>query len=84
MALDLKAELEAVLDGRCGADGPSQSCRVRDVRSAPVVDMSPAAIERRLAEVGALYPLMLSLRAAAVESTSDAVQGVARPSAPTG
>ena len=55
-----------------------------DVRSAPVVDMSPAAIERRLAEVGALYPLMLSLRAAAVEPTSDAVQGVARPSAPTG
>ncbi len=30
----------------------------------PVVDMSPAAIERRLATVGALYRLMLSLMTA--------------------
>ena len=61
LAEDLLEEqpLEAVLDGRCGADGPSQSCRVRDVRSAPVVDMSPAAIERRLAEGGASYRALL-------------------------
>lgn len=48
-----------------------------DVRSLPVVDMSPEAIERRLAQVGALYPLMLSLRAAAVESSGGTVPGVA-------
>jgi hypothetical protein len=42
-----------------------------DPRSLPVVDMSPGAIERRLVQVGALYPLMLSLRAATVQPTGD-------------
>ena len=53
-----------------------------DARPATVVDMSPDAIERRLAQVGALYPLMLSLRRAAVAAPPDAavVQGASGPS----
>lgn len=37
----------------------------------PEVDMSPAAIERRLAQVGALYQLMVSLRTAALAPTPE-------------
>lgn len=40
-----------------------------DARPLPVVDMSPAAIERRLSQVGALYHLMLSLGTAALAAT---------------
>lgn len=45
--------------------------------AAPCVDMSPEAIARRLAQVGALYRLMVSLRTAkvAVEPTQPRAGG---------
>jgi len=42
------------------------------------VDMSPEAIDRRLAQVGALYQLMVSLRTAVV---APAVSEVSAPAA---
>jgi hypothetical protein len=47
---------------------------------ATVVDMSPEAIDRRLAQVGALYQLMVSLRTAVV--APQPVSEVSAPAAP--
>ena len=44
---------------------------------APAVDMSSEAIERRLAQVGALYQLMVSLRTAVVAPEPDEVRAPA-------
>jgi hypothetical protein len=46
---------------------------------ATVVDMSPEAIEQRLAQVGALYRLMVSLRTAVVAPQPVEVSAPAAP-----